>query len=70
MKKFIILISSKNGLKISVPIDNIESITETTEGTRVYLLSNSSEWFAVTESATEITKHINQIQNRYETEDI
>jgi len=70
MKKFIILISSKNGLKISVPIDNIDSITETTEGTRVYLLSNSSEWFAVTESATEITKHINQIQNRYETEDI
>jgi uncharacterized protein YeeX (DUF496 family) len=70
MKKFIILISSKNGLKISVPIDNIDSITETTEGTRVYLLSNSSEWFAVTESATEITKRINQIQNRYETEDI
>lgn len=74
MRQFIILTLNRTGSKVSIAIDRIESIADVKEegNTLVFLIDHTNEensW-EVKESATEITKRINQIQNRYETEDI
>jgi|WetSurMetagenome_2_1015567.scaffolds.fasta_scaffold567475_2 hypothetical protein len=64
MRDFILLASyDYPSLEISIPIDNIEVISENRECTDIAFMSNHGCHARVNESAKEITKRINKIQS-------